>query len=73
MNKSELIAYNILEGEDWNPKRIRPERNTFESGMPDFECSNNRYVEVKRWKGGIGLNQLSRWEKLQKQGKGDLV
>ena len=68
MNDSETRAYHILDVKGWKPKKIQSR------GMPDFECKNDRYVEVKKliknhYTIQINENQLTMWKKLLYQNK----
>ena len=69
---SERIAEKILSENNWQPTKIFPQHGF--AGYPDFSCSDDRYVEIKRIVTNapciqITYNQLVRWEKLINKGK----
>ena len=63
MIESEELAKKYLKENNWQPKKIIA--HSLKSGLPDFSCSNNRHVEVKRIDsvGEIkcGANQIKKW------------
>ena len=79
MRYHEKIAYKILKEKGWSPKRpviaiavndgIGMRKNPkYTIGTPDFECSENRYVEVKfqpyDGKASVYIHQLEVWNDL---------
>ena len=71
MNGNERTAFDVLTALGWEPKKIEACSGLRENkGMPDFECSENRYVEVKY--GGsesISKSQINRFYELIEKGK----
>jgi len=65
LNERELAAKKILQEMGWEPERINI--TYYNKGMPDFKCSENRYVEVKP-SGFSDGDQMMRWEELSRQG-----
>lgn len=66
LTASEQFAKKILDTLGWNPKKIHPTKNSNNAGMPDFECTRDRYVEVKA---GLPNKQIQVWSELVKDGK----
>lgn len=65
----EGLVANWLYQHGWSPGRTNPKDK---SGIPDFECSGNRWVEAKNLSYGhldIALCQIKYWRKLLKQGE----
>jgi hypothetical protein len=73
--KSERIAERILTDLGWCPERMTVNSIAkINVGMPDFKCSNNRYVEVKKAtqfgnRFSIELAQLQVFGELLNKGK----
>ena len=64
MNRSEHLAKLFLSDLGWEPKKIN---SSFEKYMPDFRCSKNRYVEIKKESATeihFGVNQLRKIREL---------
>lgn len=69
LTSGETLAYVWLNENDWSPVKVHNSK-----GMPDFKCSNNRWVEAKsihRKQISIELLQLKSWQELIN--KGDTV
>ena len=72
LNSSELKAKRILDINGWCPQRTRYFNYESSYGIPDFVCSNNRFVEVKKIQRGdncisIHKGQLKKIKKLNKK------
>ena len=72
MNKSETISEMILTKHNWQPTKTNG--NLHISGLPDFRCNNDRYVEVKKIVSNqyfiqIQDNQIKKWMELIKDKK----
>jgi len=66
LTESEEFAKKILDALGWEPEKIHPTKNSDDIGMPDFKCSENRYVEIKQ---GHPSKQIQVWANLTKEGK----
>jgi len=71
----EVLVANWLEKEGWFPRRTsakgRPGGLDY-PGMPDYKCSENRWVEIKDVSYGrvsISTTQLEYWRKLLSRGE----
>ena len=74
LTESEMKAKQFLKEINWKPQRTGYFNYDLYSGLPDFICSHERFVEVKKenfLSGGInvGQNQFKAFKKLNRCGK----
>lgn len=71
MIQSEILAERYLKENNWNPTKMKT--HSLQSGNPDFKCSDNRFVEVKKIGSSFEViaksNQVKKWYDLLEDNK----